>query len=142
MRVVILSLVLLLSPAAAPASDLAGCETAVAGARYTLTYDPATERHERDDGDESPAGGERQHNADTAVGQQEAAGQRDAEIVATVIRRALAEGRPVALSGKNEPYNLRAPELAGWTRAQVRAAHRRALAAGLIENAAAARAAE
>ena len=107
-----------------------------------LTYDPATERHERDDGDESPAGGERQHKADTAVGQQEAAGQRDAEIVATVIRRALAEGRPVALSGKNEPYNLRAPELAGWTRAQVRAAHRRALAAGLIENAAAARAAE
>lgn len=42
MRVVILSLVLLLSPAAAIASDLASCETAVAGDRYTLTYDPAT----------------------------------------------------------------------------------------------------
>lgn len=42
MRTVILSLALLSAPAAVQAGDLVSCDTAVAGDRYVLTYDPET----------------------------------------------------------------------------------------------------
>lgn len=50
--------------------------------------------------------------------------RRDADIIGAVIQRAVAEGRSIALSGKNEPFNLRAAEVTGWPRSRVRAAHR------------------
>jgi hypothetical protein len=59
---------------------------------------------------------------------------KDAEILSLVVGRERFKGRPVALSGKNEPYTFRAPELAGWQRTRVRAAHRAAIEAGLISD--------
>lgn len=56
----------------------------------------------------------------------------DTTAMAAVVNAAIAAGRPVALSGKNEPFKWGATELAGWPRARVRRAHERAIQRGLI----------
>jgi KaiC/GvpD/RAD55 family RecA-like ATPase len=94
-----------------------------------LSYDPSTERHTVDDEGPAPL-----PSAPEAATSERVSAAKDAEILALVVRRERAKGRPVALSGKNEPYTFRAHELAGWQRTRVRAAHRAAIEAGLISD--------
>ncbi len=57
----------------------------------------------------------------------------DARIVAAVVSNARAGGAKIARSGQHEPYNLKAPELAGWSRDRVRAAHKLAVESALLD---------
>lgn len=97
-----------------------------------LVYDPTTERHEVVAVEVAQ---ESELTAQAVPAQDRPKAKYlddDAATVAPIVIAALAAGRAVARTGVNEPYTWRAPELAGWPRTKIRAAHRRAVELGLL----------
>lgn len=108
-----------------------------------FSYDPATELFTPDEPPVLSAPADRSATASSADRREGRAASpapaapvadplADAAVLAPIIDSAKKDGRRIALSGENEPFNLKAPPVKGWSRARVRAAHRAAIDAGLL----------